>query len=172
MRSTLMTSAALAITAMPRAFASEAPAAATTATKAPRVEPVLTSVAKIALPVRENKRGSESKYSFDALTEVGTAFGVKNKTAAQLSSIVSNANRKARTPELDANGQAMYATKEITGPDGVTKMTVPDTDKPKTVETKHFFAFDVTDEYRKANKDAFAKGGAFEGVNTLVFRDK
>jgi len=171
MRSTALTIAALSTAAMPRAFASAPPAADANTPKAPRVEPVLTAAAKIALPVRTSKRGSESKYSFDSLTEVGMAFGVKNKTATQLSSIVSNANRKALMPETDDGGNALYETKELTGADG-TKTVVPDTNKPKMTATKHFFAFDVTDEYRKANKDAFAKGGAFEGVTTLVFRDK
>lgn len=134
---------------------------------AKRVEPVLTAVATgIAMPERASKRGSVSLYPFDTLATVGAAFGVKNKTAAQLSSIVSNANRKAMTPELDAAGNKVYNTKEITGADG-TKTTVPDTANPKMVATKHFFAHDVTPDYAKT-----LKGTPLEDSSVVVFRDK
>ena len=152
------------------AFASAPPATAETK-GGKRVEPLLTGIASIPMPTKTSKRGSVSLYPFDSLAEVGQAFGVKNKTALQLSSIISNANRKNSTEERDAAGNVVYETKDLTAPDGtVTK--VPDTTKPKMVAVKHFFAFDVSDEYRKANKEAFAKGGTFEGVTTLVFRDK
>lgn len=167
MRSILLSTAALAVSAMPRAFDN----AAAAKTAAPRVEPVLTGAAKITMPTRTSKRGSESKYPFDSLTEVGMAFGVKNKTAAQLSSIVSNANRKHLAEVKDATGNTVYETKVIKGADG-TETNVPDTSKPKTEATKHFFAFDVDADYRKANADAFKKDGAFEGATVLVFRDK
>lgn len=167
MINTALSTAALA---MPRAFAND-PAAgtATPRSNAPRVEPQLTAVASITMPTRSSKRGSVSIYPFANLTTVGQAFGVKNKTAAQLSSIVSNANRKALVPVTDENGP-VYDTKEISGADG-TKTVVPDTSKPKMTASKHFFAFDVTAEYKKANAEAFKKDGPFEGATALVFRD-
>lgn len=138
---------------------------------APRVEPVLTGAATLTMPTRASKRGSESKYPFASLTAVGMAFGVTNKTAANLSSIVSNANRKMVKPVLGDDGKATFATKEIKDADGNTT-TVPDTSKPITAPTAHYFAFDVTPEYRTQNKEAFAKDGTFAGATVLVFRDK
>lgn len=141
------------------------------ANAAPRVEPITTAAATMALPERASKRGSETKYPFASLTAVGMAFGVKNKNAANLSSIVSNQNRKMVKPVLGEDGKPTYGTKELTAEDG-TKSTVPDTSKPITATEAHYFAFDVTPEYRAANKAAFAKDGPFEGVQVLVFRDK
>ncbi len=163
--STIAGIAAVALAADPRAFANPA------GNTAKRVEPVLTGIAAIPLPERASKRGSISLYPFDTLANVGEAFGVTNKTAAQLSSIVSNANRKAMVPETDAAGNAVYNTKELVGADG-SKTTVPDSNNPKMKAGKHFFAFDVTPEYRDANKASFAKGATFEGATVLVFRDK
>lgn len=165
MRSILLATVASSLVAMPRAFdnATAKPAAA-------RVEPQLTGVAALSLPTRVNKRGSETKYPFESLDAVGKAFGVKNKSAAQLSSIVSNANRKNTEVIKDEAGNVVYQTKEISGPDG-SKVSVPDTSKPKTKPVKKFFAYDVTPEYKAANKEAFAKGGNFEGAITLVFRE-
>jgi hypothetical protein len=154
-----------AMTAMPLAFANVAGAA-----KVERVDPELAGTGKLALPERKSKRGSESKYPFASLTEIGMAFGVKNKTAAQLSSIVSNANRKALIAKTDANGGTVYKTKEVT--DAAGNKTVVPTTEPEMIATAHFFAFDITDDYRTANKAAFAKGGPFEGAAVLVFRDK
>lgn len=151
---------ASALTALPIAFEN----------KPARVEPALTGIGKITMPTRVSKRGSETKYPFDSLTEVGTAFGVKNKTAANLTSIVSNANRKAQIDKRDEAGNVVYHTKKLSdGAGGVTE--VPDTSKPVKIATKKFFAFDVTEEYKKANADAFKKGGDFEGATALVFRE-
>lgn len=171
--STIAAASALALVANARGFANAETPATTEAAKAKaeRIEPVLTGAGKITLPTRTSKRGSESKYPFASLTEVGMAFGVKNKTAANLSSIVSNANRKHQVPVTDENGNAVYDTKEIRGADG-TVTNVPDTSKPKMQAGKRFFAFDVTPEYRKANAEAFAKGGTFEGASALVFREQ
>lgn len=159
MRKTLITTALVA-SAAPVAFANEG-------AKAARVEPELSGgIFKLDIPERKSKRGSESKYPFASLTEVGTAFGVKNKTAAQLSSIVSNANRKYLRPETDANGNAVYETKEITGADG-TKTVVPDNSKPRMVADRHFFALDVDADMKKK----IAKT-PLDGSSVLVFRDK
>lgn len=144
---------------MPSAFDNAA------AATAKRVEPALTAVATgIDLPVRTTKRGSTSLYPFADL-EIGACFGVKNKTAKQLASIVSNANKKAMVQETDANGP-VFNTKEITGADG-TKSVVADRASPKMVATRHYFAFDVDKDYK-----AKIKGTALEGSTVLVFRDK
>jgi hypothetical protein len=131
---------------------------------AKRVEPQLTAVAAVKMPERINKRGSISLYPFDGLANVGQAFGVKNKTAAQLSSIVSNANRKALTAKKDADGNTIFKTKEITAADG-SKSVVPTTE-PEMVATKHFFAHDVDAEYAKT-----LKGTPLEGSSVVIFRD-
>lgn len=143
------------------AFANPSPTA-----PAKRVEPVLTeAVAGIAMPTKTSKRGSVSLYPFASL-EIGQCFGVKNKTAAQLSSIVSNANRKAMEQAKDEAGNLLFETKTISGADGSTT-EVPDASKPKMVATKHFFAHDVDAEYAKT-----IKGTKLEGSTVLVFRDK
>lgn len=157
-----ITLASLAVMAAP-AFAN---AAAPGKETKPRVEPVLTeAVAGIAMPTKTSKRGSTSLYPFASL-EVGQCFGVKNKTAANLSSIISNANRKAMEQARDEAGNLVFNTKTITGPDG-SKTEVPDTASPKMVATKHFFAHDVDAEYAKT-----IKGTKLEGSTVLVFRDK
>ena len=135
-------------------------------TTKPRVEPVVTAIATPVMPERSNKRGSVSLYPFDSLTAVGQAFGVKNKTAANLASIVSNANRKAMVQETDASGAKVFDTKEIADEAG-NKTTVPDTSKPKMVASKHFFAHDVDVAYAKT-----LKGTPLEGSSVLIFRDK
>lgn len=143
--------------AMPRAFANDG--------AAKRVEPALTGAASIKLEPRQSKRGSVSLYPFDSLTAAGMAFGVKNKTASQLSSIISNQNRKHVQPVQDAAGNVEYETKEIKGADGAVT-NVPDTTKPKTTATRHFYAVDVDDAIK-----AQIKGTALEGAKTLVYRD-
>lgn len=131
----------------------------------PRVEPVLAAgVIKLELPKRETKRGSVSVYPFASLTEVGMAFGVKNKTAAKMSSIVSNANRKAQINKTDEAGATIFKTKEITAADG-SKTVVP-TDKPEKVAGMRYFALDVSADQAKA-----LKGTALEGSTVLVYRE-
>lgn len=134
---------------------------------AKRIDPVFTGVGvKLAvMPVKATKRGSATLYPFDKIA-VGEAFGVNNKTAANLSSIVSNANRKNTKPVLDGNGNPTFGTKELSGEGGI-KTLVPDTSKPKREAVKHFYALDVTTEIK-----ATIKGTALEGSTALVFRDK
>lgn len=111
----------------------------------PRVEPEITAVAApgaIPMPERKNNRGSKTNYPFDQLTAKGMSFGVKNKTAKGLASIVSNQNKKNKVQATDENGNKIFEMKELKADDGtVTK--VPDTDNPKMVVEKHFFAVDV-----------------------------
>lgn len=73
------------------------------------------------MPVRNTARGNKSKYPFETLTEVGMCFAVKGRTALQLSSVISNINRKFTTTTVGAPGA-----------------------EPEKVSSKHFFAVDVT----------------------------
>lgn len=119
----------------------EKPAEAKTAkTPVKRVEPEITTIST-AIPVPlKTRRGAKSMYPFDDL-QPGASFGVKNKTAASMSSIVSSNNRRNLEPKKDENGNVIYKMKKIKGADG-TEMSVP-TDKPETVEMKRFVCADV-----------------------------
>ena len=151
---------AAATIARPIAFAS----AATTA-PAPKVEPVFAAgLAKIAMPVRASRRGSESKYPFATL-EVGEAFGLKNKTAKNMTSVVSNANRKFQVNKTDDAGNVVYKTNEIKDAQG--NVTHIPTSEPVKVAGKHFFAYDVDAATAKT-----LKGTPLEGSTVLIFRDK
>lgn len=135
--------------------------------KAAKVAPIMTGTFAMPIPAEKaTNRGSKSPYPFETL-EVGHAFGVKNKTAKQLSSIVSNQNRKDANhrPIKDENGNIKYKMTDLTGPDGsVTK--VP-TKEPETEQIKAFAAYDVSDELKKQ-----IKGTPLEGSSVLVFRTK
>jgi hypothetical protein len=127
-------------------------------TKKPRVEPVLTGISTtVPMPERKSKRGSVSLYRFDDLTAVGASFGVKNKTAAQLSTIVSNANRKAVQPKKNAKGNTIFKTEELKGADG--SITLVPTKEPETEATKRFFVVDCDPK-----KDP-------DGASARVFRE-
>jgi hypothetical protein len=159
---------------MPTAFASappapgQAPAAAAPTASKPRVDPQLTSVfSGIKMPERTNKRGSTSIFPFDTLANVGDAFGIKNRDAKSLSSIISNANRKAMVNKTDAAGNVVYKTTEIKDANGVVIGQQASTE-PEKVAGKRFAAFDV-----KGNKELTAaiKGTPLEGSTVLVFRE-
>jgi len=126
----------------PATTAAPVAAPTTTAATTSRVAPVLTGVST-GVPMPEQvttRRGSKSPYPFDALTEVGASFGIKNKTAKNMLSIVSNQNRKNRIAKIDENGNTVFKMTEMKDGDGnVTK--VP-TEKPEMVATKSFFAVD------------------------------
>lgn len=155
------------------ANAAAAPAAPKTANAAgKRVEPQLTAVVApnvIPMPTKESKRGSTSLYPFDSLTAVGMSFGVKNKTAAQLSSIVSNANRKAMVNKTDAAGNVVYKTTPLKDANGNVVGQAPTTE-PEKIAGKHFFAVDVAD--LDAARQKALKGTPLEGSMALIFRDK
>lgn len=164
-----MKTATLSTAIAARAFANApkpAEGAGTAASK--RTEPQLTAVFALAVPAGKttSNRGSKSPYPFDTI-EPGQAFGVKNKTAKQLSSIVSNQNRKDSNhrPVKDAAGNIVYKMNDLTAPDGsVTK--VP-TKEPETEQIKAFVAYDVDDDLKKQ-----IKGTPLEGSSVLVFRTK
>lgn len=125
----------------------------------PRVAPVLTIVSNaVPMPERSSNRGSKTSYPFEALTAVGMSFGVVNKSAANLASIISNQNRKAGEVKKDATGAVIYKTQPMTAPDG-TVTHVP-TGEPERNEPKHFFAVDC-DPKKDPDK-----------ANVRVFRDK
>lgn len=137
------------------------PAAGTPAPAAPvkkRIEPELTGVSnKVEMPERVSKRGSKSKYPFDALTEKGMSFGIKNKTAANMGSVVSGQNRKHKELVTDADGNPVFETQELKGADG--SVTEVPTDKQKVEIQRHFFAMDVDPK-----KDP-------DGASVRIFRD-
>lgn len=143
----LMHSAALATVFA----AAAAPAAATKATGAKtgpkpgaeRVAPQITGIDE-NVPMPTNTRaGSKSAYPFDQLTAAGMSFHVANKTAKQMSSIVSNQNRKGETEKRDANGAIVYKMNDVKDATGaVIGQTQGEAERVRTVE---YFAQDVGD---------------------------
>lgn len=131
-----MTKAATA--AAPTAAAAEKPAEKRNYSA--RVAPELTAVSK-AVPMPENrsaKRGANSPYPFDALTEVGMSFGVKNKNLKGMASIVSNQNKHALVAKVDANGNPVFKFTEMK--DAAGNVTRVPTEEPEMVPSKRFFA--------------------------------
>lgn len=104
-----------------------------------RVAPEITTVS-VAVKAPERKtRGNKVAYPFDALP-IGGSFGIKNKTAKQIASVVSGANKKALVPKRDANG-VVFKVNEVKGVDGEVTRTL--SNEPVMVRTKKFFALDV-----------------------------
>lgn len=98
------------------AFSAEGAAAgAATATKEkqkPRVAPEILGI-DTDVPMPEGARtarGTKSPYEFDKL-EVGHSIPIKNKTAKQISSIVSNQNRKDSNQQQKKNADGSLAFK-------------------------------------------------------------
>lgn len=94
--------------------------ASTTETKAARVAPVLTAIsAAVPIPAGLGKRGrgGNTLYPFDKL-EPGQSFGIKNKTAKNMASVVSGANKRFMIEKKDANGNTVFKTNEVKHPDG------------------------------------------------------
>ena len=76
-------------------------AAVTTVAGKVRVAPELAKVrTDIAIPQRK-RGGISSHYNFDSLTEVGSSFGIKNKSAVQINAIVSKENRRHMSETVD-----------------------------------------------------------------------
>lgn len=66
-----------------------------------RIAPELSEIrTDIAIPTKR-RGGVASFYNFDSLTAIGASLGVKNKTAAQISSIVSKENKRNMTELAD-----------------------------------------------------------------------
>lgn len=95
------------------------------AASAPRVAPIIGTISSaVAMPERTNRNG-KAVYPFDALS-VGQSFSVVNKTAKQLASVVSAANRRARVNKVE---------------NGI--LVLNDKNEPVKVAGKHFFARDT-----------------------------
>lgn len=131
-------------------------------TKATRIEPIVTAISKaVAMPIKSSKRGSTSLYPFDQLTEIGMSFGVKNKTAANLSSIVSNANKRAVKQATDEAGKPLF--KMVEAKDAAGNVTMIPGTEPVMITTAHYFAIDIDPKAKPADPD---------GATARVFRDK
>ncbi len=79
-----------------------------------RIAPVIVGISDaVPMPIRTNSRGNKSAYNWDAI-EVGKSLAITNKTAKQLASVITNANKR-------------YIAKDAEG---------------KPVVTKHFFTHD------------------------------
>lgn len=130
-----------------------------TKTNPPRVAPQVTpATSAVPMPERNANRGSKTSYPFESLTERGMSFGVKNKTAKQLASIISNQNKKPGPIKRNADGSIVYKTSPMTAQDG-TVTNIP-TNDPETLPGKKYFAVDTD-----AKKDP-------EGANVRVFRQE
>lgn len=106
------------------------------AAAAPRVAPVLTAIsAAVAIPDRPARNG-RTVYPFDMLSK-GQSFGVANKTAKQLASIVSAANKRNRRPKRDTANNIIFKMKKNDAGVLVT------TNEPETVFDKYFIVLDV-----------------------------
>lgn len=95
----------------------KAPAAVTVAAAAPktapvRIAPTVTAAVMLDLPLPTTRRG-ESAYAFHTLTEPGMLLGVTNKTAKQISTGVSNQNKKFASQKMGEGGkiETIYAKK-------------------------------------------------------------
>jgi hypothetical protein len=90
-------------------------------------------------------RGTKSRYPFDDLTEVGMSIPVLNKTAAQLRTLVSQANSKNKVKKTDAAGNVIFKTTEVRDAEGNVTGRTP-TSEPEMVAGKVFFASDCNPE--------------------------
>lgn len=125
-----------------------------------RVEPELTPITSdipMPTPPRGGRRGSVSLFPFDAL-QVGQSFGVKNKTLQQMQGVISNQNKKGRTPKLDENGNKVMKMTTAKNAEGQ-EIQVP-TNEPETVEGKRFFGIECDPKTDP------------EGATVRVFRQK
>lgn len=149
--------ALLTTTALATAFAgaaaatkpTETPAAPTKGKTGPkagaeRIAPQITGVdTDVPMPAT-SRAGSKSAYPFDQLTAVGMSFHVANKTAKQMSSIVSNQNRKGEVDKTDAAGNVIRKQGEpIKDANGAVVGHAQG--EPERVRTVEYFAQDVGD---------------------------
>lgn len=136
------------------------PSVTETTTKKPRVEPVIIGVSSaVPMPTIGKKRGSKPMYDFDLLTSVGMSLAIKNKKAADISAIVSSANRKAMVQKTNEDGTKVFKMTDVKDAAGNVVGSTP-TAEPVMEATKHFFAHDcdpATDP---------------DGASVRIFRDK
>lgn len=143
-----------------------APVADTAAKSTTNPAVTIAGIGALPQPERESKRGSTSQFPFSSLTQPGMAFGVKDRTKASLSQIISNRNRKSLVDKTDQNGNIVYKTTETINADG-SKSMIP-TQEAEKVPSAKFYAVDVTDEYRKQH---LADKPEFADASVLVFRE-
>lgn len=114
-----------------------------TKTKEPRIPPVLTKISD-AVPMPENigkrGRGGNSIYPFEKL-EVGLSFGIANKTAKAIASVINGANKRFEVDAVDAAGNAVFKTQEVKQADG--SVTVIQTLEREKMPGRVFIAADV-----------------------------
>lgn len=122
-----------------------------------RIEPVIGAISSakdVPMPERVSNRGSKTSYPFDKLTAVGMSFPVMNKSAAQLSSIVSNQNRKVGKVITNTDGTPKIKETIHRDPSGAeigrTPMLVDGKPVYETETPKKYFAADVSP---KTDKD-------------------
>lgn len=116
-----------------------APVTATTGPK--RVPPVIGAIrTDIPIPAKSivTGRTGMSLYPFDKL-EIGQSFGV-NKTAKEIASTVSSANKRNRIERKDANGVTVMVKTDIKDANGVVTSTV---NTPEMVPAKMFAVYAV-----------------------------
>lgn len=170
MRKTLMLSA---VAAHAVAFApkpAEAPKGDTPAADAPQADAAPAAAAgelKILqfpvgtpAPQRAKPRGPGSKFPFDNL-EVGGFFGVADRTAKSLATIIGNQNRKHMVDKTDANGSVVYEQNEIKAADGSVSYVPKVPLKAERVAAKRFYAVDVSE----------ADKATYPGASVLVVRE-
>jgi hypothetical protein len=165
MRNLNLLLAASSLAIMPQAFASgkgakgaEAPAdapqpepAATTASTQDRATPIITAPTFLALPVKpKTNRGSKSVYNFESLEAPKTDdagntlyanFAVMNKTAKQLRSVVSAANKKQLQPASNPDGSPKFKMQTLKDAAG-NPIAVP-TQEREQEHAKYFRVYDV-----------------------------
>jgi hypothetical protein len=142
--------------ATPQAGNTPAAAQSDAAATAPKPAPVIGEISAAPLPQVTRARGGKaaSIWPFDKLEapqkdEAGNivaafSFPVTGKTKREMSTIVSNANRKNRVPKTDANGATVYKTKELK--DAAGNVTNVPTNEPELVAAKHFVVYEVKPE--------------------------
>jgi hypothetical protein len=163
MRNLSMLLAATSLAAMPQAFANpknaktdDSASGATTETAATtstqdRATPVIGEVAFLALPAKAPSRaGGKSSYDFDKLdaprqdengNTLYASFPVMNKTAKQLRSVVSAANKRQLRDASHADGSPKFKMKELTDANGA-KVTVATSEREQEY-AKYFRVFET-----------------------------
>lgn len=114
-----------------------------------RTKPTITSVVNIALPERKTARGSATVYPFNSLTEVGQMFGITDRDKKSVQSVVSNQNRKYKTPAKNDDGTVIM-----------------NGEKPRMTYTTHYEVIEVDAGIAEAIKDT-----PLAGSKVLVRRD-